>query len=167
MEGEVLRDRQGGSNRSFRTVARASAARARRSDGHRFCAVVDGALGRTLARPAGEVRAVPDGQGQGASYCGWIAMGAFDRLFAIIANEPDLQWLTRLRDVANEMDAEDGLIWVSGVGQDGIIAFRLQNRAPDRIHQDPQRKPQTAQALRSESAPAVTPDGYAFPSSTS
>jgi hypothetical protein len=50
-------------------------------------------------------------------------MGAFDRLFAIIANEPDLLWLTRLRDVANEMDAEDGLIWVSGVGQDGIIAF--------------------------------------------
>lgn len=116
MEGEC---RAGQTVRSGRSQGQARPAH----DGHRFCAVVDGALGRTLVRPAGEVRAVPDGQGQGASYCGWIAMGAFDRLFAIIANEPDLQWLTRLRDVANEMDAEDGLIWVSGVGQDGIIAF--------------------------------------------
>jgi hypothetical protein len=28
-----------------------------------------------------------------------------------------------LRDVASEMDAEDGLIWVYGVGQDGVMAF--------------------------------------------
>ena len=27
------------------------------------------------------------------------------------------------RDVANEMDAEDGLIWVYGVGEDGVMAF--------------------------------------------
>jgi hypothetical protein len=25
--------------------------------------------------------------------------------------------------VANEMDAEDGLIWVYGVGEDGVMAF--------------------------------------------
>ncbi|MGO9235347.1 MAG: hypothetical protein ACLP4V_15215 [Methylocella sp.] len=28
-----------------------------------------------------------------------------------------------LRDVATEMDAEDGLIWVYGVGEDGVMAF--------------------------------------------
>lgn len=32
----------------------------------------------------------------------------------------DEDWL---RDVANEMDAEDGLIWVNGVGEDGVMAF--------------------------------------------
>lgn len=32
----------------------------------------------------------------------------------------DADWL---RDVANEMDAEDGLIWVYGVGEDGVMAF--------------------------------------------
>jgi hypothetical protein len=32
----------------------------------------------------------------------------------------DEDWL---RDVANEMDAEDGLIWINGVGEDGVMAF--------------------------------------------
>ena len=32
----------------------------------------------------------------------------------------DENWL---RDVANEMDVEDGLIWVNGVHDDGIMAF--------------------------------------------
>lgn len=32
----------------------------------------------------------------------------------------DEDWL---RDVANEMDAEDGAIWVYGVGEDGVQAF--------------------------------------------
>ena len=32
----------------------------------------------------------------------------------------DEDWL---RDVANEMDAEDGVIWVYGVGDDGVLAF--------------------------------------------
>jgi len=32
----------------------------------------------------------------------------------------DEDWL---RDVANEMDAEDGLIWVYGAGEDGMMAF--------------------------------------------
>jgi hypothetical protein len=32
----------------------------------------------------------------------------------------DEDWL---RKVANEMDAEDGLIWVYGVGEDGVMAF--------------------------------------------
>ena len=32
----------------------------------------------------------------------------------------DEDWL---RDVANEMDVEDGVIWVYGVGEDGVMAF--------------------------------------------
>lgn len=28
-----------------------------------------------------------------------------------------------LREVANEMEIEDGVIWVYGVGEDGIMAF--------------------------------------------
>jgi hypothetical protein len=32
----------------------------------------------------------------------------------------DEDWL---RDVANEMEIEDGVIWVYGVGQDGVQAF--------------------------------------------
>lgn len=32
----------------------------------------------------------------------------------------DEDWLS---DVANEMDPEDGLIWVNGVGDDGVMAF--------------------------------------------
>jgi hypothetical protein len=28
-----------------------------------------------------------------------------------------------LFDIANEMDVEDGLIWVYGIGQDGVMAF--------------------------------------------
>lgn len=32
----------------------------------------------------------------------------------------DEDWL---RDVANEMDVEDGVIWVYGIGEDGALAF--------------------------------------------
>ena len=32
----------------------------------------------------------------------------------------DEDWL---HHVANEMDAEDGVIWVYGVGEDGVMAF--------------------------------------------
>ncbi len=32
----------------------------------------------------------------------------------------DEDWL---HDVANEMDVEDGVIWVFGVGDDGVLAF--------------------------------------------
>jgi len=32
----------------------------------------------------------------------------------------DEDWL---RDVANEMEIEDGTIWVYGVGEDGVMAF--------------------------------------------
>jgi hypothetical protein len=29
----------------------------------------------------------------------------------------------RLHDVANDMEIEDGVIWVYGVGEDGVLAF--------------------------------------------
>jgi hypothetical protein len=32
----------------------------------------------------------------------------------------DEDWL---HDVANEMEIEDGVIWVDGVGEDGVLAF--------------------------------------------
>ncbi len=32
----------------------------------------------------------------------------------------DEDWL---HDVANEMEVEDGVIWVYGVGEDGVMAF--------------------------------------------
>lgn len=32
----------------------------------------------------------------------------------------DEDWL---RDIANEMEIEDGVIWVYGVGEDGVMAF--------------------------------------------
>ncbi len=32
----------------------------------------------------------------------------------------DEDWL---HDVANEMDPEDGVIWVYGIGDDGVLAF--------------------------------------------
>ena len=32
----------------------------------------------------------------------------------------DEDWL---HDVANEMDIEDGVIWVYGIGDDGVMAF--------------------------------------------
>ena len=40
------------------------------------------------------------------------------RLAKDLGEEEDWLW-----DVANEMDAEDGLIWVYGVGDDGVMAF--------------------------------------------
>ena len=32
----------------------------------------------------------------------------------------DVEWLS---EVANEMEIEDGVIWVYGVGEDGVMAF--------------------------------------------
>lgn len=40
------------------------------------------------------------------------------RVAAMLGEDED--WL---RDVANEMDQEDGLIWVYGIADDGIMAF--------------------------------------------
>ena len=40
------------------------------------------------------------------------------RVAEILGEDED--WL---RDIANEMEAEDGLIWVYGVGKDGVMAL--------------------------------------------
>ena len=40
------------------------------------------------------------------------------RVAAILGEDEDWLW-----DVANEMDQEDGLIWVYGPGEDGVMAF--------------------------------------------
>ena len=43
-----------------------------------------------------------------------------------------------LSDVANEMDVEDGIIWVYGIGDDGCDGLhRLRNRDSHRSHQNP------------------------------
>jgi hypothetical protein len=41
-----------------------------------------------------------------------------DRVASDLGEDEDWLW-----DVANEMDAEDGLIWIYGVGDDGVMAF--------------------------------------------
>lgn len=59
----------------------------------------------------------------------------------------DENWLG---DVANEMDAEDGLIWVYGAGDDGVMAFTgFGIETPHGAHQDLQGKPKATLALRS------------------
>ena len=40
------------------------------------------------------------------------------RVAEMLGEDEDWLW-----DVANEMDAEDGLIWVYGAGDDGVMAF--------------------------------------------
>jgi hypothetical protein len=40
------------------------------------------------------------------------------RVAEMLGEDEDWLW-----DVANEMDQEDGLIWVYGVGDDGVMAF--------------------------------------------
>ena len=54
-----------------------------------------------------------------------------------------------LFDVANEMDTEDGVIWVYGLGEDGVMAFTdfgIENL--DRTHQNPQRRPHAPATLK-------------------
>ena len=48
----------------------------------------------------------------------------------------DEDWL---RDVANEMEIEDGVIWVYGVGRWRPGVHRLRNRKPDRARPHVQR----------------------------
>jgi hypothetical protein len=46
------------------------------------------------------------------------------RLWAFCLSSGFMQFSWRwLRDVANEMDLEDGVIWVYAIGEDGALAF--------------------------------------------
>jgi hypothetical protein len=66
------------------------------------------------------------------------------RTIALVAEMlcEDEEWLW---DVANEMDQEDGLIWVYGPGDDGVMAFnRLWHRNPHRSYRDLQGRSRSA-----------------------
>src|SRR5205807_10188207 len=66
-----------------------------------------------------------------------------------------------LSGVASEMDAEDGRLWVYGVGEDGIMGvYRLWDRDLDGV-QDPQGEPSSAQTPRLEHGCGPPPDGCA------
>jgi hypothetical protein len=57
----------------------------------------------------------------------------------------DEDWL---RDIPIGMEIEDGVIWVFGVGEDGVQAIhRLRHRKLDRAHQVLQRDPGAARAV--------------------
>lgn len=69
----------------------------------------------------------------------------------------DADWL---RDIANEMDAEDGVIWVYGVGEDGVQTFTdfgIENLIElIRIHKQDPELLRASEPIRLRS----TPDGY-------
>ena len=50
----------------------------------------------------------------------WRSLTTDDAIQAALDWLEDEDWL---RDVANEMDIEDGVIWVYGLGDDGVQAF--------------------------------------------
>ena len=59
----------------------------------------------------------------------------------------DEDWLF---DVAEEMDTEDGQLWVVGVGEDGVMAFTdFGDREPHRSDHNPQRRSDASEALNS------------------
>jgi hypothetical protein len=45
------------------------------------------------------------------------------RFKAVSLPLPSMALSPTTRDVASEMEIEDGLIWVYGVGEDGVLAF--------------------------------------------
>src|SRR5215471_20046152 len=80
------------------------------------------------------------------------------RLAQDLGEDEDWLW-----DVANEMHAEDGLIWVYGVGDEGVMAFTdfgvetLMELI--KIHKEDPKQASTVSANPSDLRP--TPDGYA------
>lgn len=93
MEGEVLRDDQWARLEPFVPGGR-KGKRGPRSDGRRF---LDAVL--WLARSGARWRDLPEdrfGPYQTAKrrYYRWIEAGVFDRIFAAVAAEPDLEWLS-------------------------------------------------------------------------
>ena len=91
MEGEVLRDDQWGRLREFVPGGR-KGRRGPRSDGRRF---FDAVL--WLARSGGRWRDLPDRFGPYQTvkrrYYRWVEQGVFDRIFAAVSDDPDMEWL--------------------------------------------------------------------------
>jgi transposase len=91
LDGEVLRDDQWERLREFVPGGR-KGKRGPRSDGRRF---FDAVL--WLARSGGRWRDLPERFGPYQTvkrrYYRWIAQGVFDRMFAAVAADPDLEWL--------------------------------------------------------------------------
>jgi transposase len=91
LEGEVLRDDQWELIKPFVPGGR-KGKRGPRSNGRRF---IDALL--WVARSGARWRDLPErfGPYQTAKrrYYRWIEMGVFDRLFAAVAQEPDLEWI--------------------------------------------------------------------------
>jgi len=92
VEGEILRDDQWEVLREFVPGGR-KGKRGPRSDARRF---LDAIL--WLARSGARWRDLPEdrfGPYQTAKrrYYRWIEMGVFDRIFEVVANDPDLEWL--------------------------------------------------------------------------
>ena len=87
MEGEVLRDDQWERLKPF-VPGGSKGKRGPRSNNRRFldATAVDGAVGRTLARPAGRATVK-------RRYYRWVENGALDRLFEAVSRESDLEWL--------------------------------------------------------------------------
>ena len=57
-----------------------------------------------------------------------------------------------LLEIADEMDVEDGMIWVYGIGEDGVMAFTdFGIETSDRPDQTPQRRPDAPEALKATS----------------
>jgi len=91
LDGEVLRDDQWEQIQPFVPGGR-KGKRGPRSDGRRF---VNALL--WLARSGARWRDLPDRFGPYQTvkrrYYRWLAMGVFERLFAAVASDPDLEWL--------------------------------------------------------------------------
>src|SRR5450755_2346350 len=72
----------------------------------------------------------------------------------------DEDWLW---DVANEMEIEDGVIWVYGVGEDGVMAFTdFGNENLIDLIKNAQRRPHAAQAARRRKLVALRPTPEAY-----
>ena len=93
MEGEVLRDDQWERLRAFVPGGR-KGKRGPRSDGWRF---FDAIL--WLAHSGARWRDLPEDrfgpyQTVKRRYYRWIEMGVFDKIFAAVADDPDMEWLS-------------------------------------------------------------------------
>jgi transposase len=91
VEGEVLRDDQWDRLREFVPGGR-KGRRGPRSDGRRF---FDALL--WVARSGGRWRDLPERFGPYQTvkrrYYRWVEQGVFDRIFAAVSDDPDLEWL--------------------------------------------------------------------------